>query len=107
MKFIKNNKMSHFLDIIDTFKRKINIYNCQEQNLKKVILKNLPLFLGVITIIISIIGFLTDLNMSLVETIYSTFGLFGGNQLGGDTKKMIQREFQEKDIQDFARHMKK
>ncbi len=43
----------------------------------------------VITIIISIIGFLTDLNMSLVETIYSTFGLFGGNQLGGDTKKMI------------------
>lgn len=47
--------------------------------MKKTILKNLPLLLGVITIIISVIGFATDLKMSIVETIYSTFGFFGGN----------------------------
>ena len=46
--------------------------------------KNLPLILRVITIIISIIGFVKNLNMSLVQRIYSTFGFIN------EERKMIQ-----------------
>ena len=46
--------------------------------------KNLPLILRVITIIISIIGFVKNLNMSLVQRIYSTFSFIN------EERKMIQ-----------------
>ena len=46
--------------------------------------KNFPLILRVITIIISIIGFVKNLNMSLVQRIYSTFSFIN------EEKKMIQ-----------------
>ena len=53
--------------------------------MKKVIdSKNLSLILRVITIIISIIGFVKNLNMSLVQRIYSTFGFIN------EERKMIQ-----------------
>ena len=46
--------------------------------------KNLSLTLGVITIMISIIGFVKNLNKSLVQRIYSTFGFIN------EERKMIQ-----------------
>lgn len=50
--------------------------------------KNLPLILGVITIMISIIGFVKNLNMSFVQRIYSTFG-FINEEKKNDTNKGI------------------
>lgn len=52
--------------------------------MKKVILKNLTLILGVM--IISIIGFVIDLNKSLVQRIYNSFAFINKE------KKMLQKK---------------
>ena len=52
--------------------------------MKKVILKNLTLILGVM--IISIIGFVIDLNKSLVQRIYNSFSFFNKE------RKMLQKK---------------
>ena len=55
--------------------------------MKKVIdSKNLSLILRVITIIISIIGFVIDLNKSLVQRIYNSFAFINKE------KKMLQKK---------------
>ena len=54
--------------------------------MKKVILKNLTLILGVITMIISIIGFVIALNKSLVQRIHRSFDFFNKE------RKMLQKK---------------